>query len=304
MSEAENQKKDSVTSRIGELIENRFEIEKHIGTGGMATVYRAKHSQVDLHVAIKILNRDEMNEKDIERLKREAKVLNSIFHPNVVKVYSFGFLESGEPYLVLDLLDGKSLDQMIQSEKCLPIVWLLKAFEQVCDGLICAHESGLVHRDLKPSNIMVVKPDEDAAFIKLLDFGIARSLVTAPGEQKLTRHGEIFGSPLYMSPEAIQGQEMDHRSDIYALGCLMYESITGAPPFLGNNVIMTFMKHMSEQPKPMAEVTPGLRISPELEAIVIRCMQKDPNARYQSVAEVRKDLSTIPPGTHGASHQL
>lgn len=294
MSEAaENPKKASAMDRIGEVVENRFEIEKHIGTGGMATVYRAKHQQVDLNVAIKILNRDEMNEKDIERLKREAKVLNSIFHPNVVKVYSFGFLESGEPYLVLDLLDGKSLDQMIQAEKILPIVWLLHAFDQICEGLICAHDSGLVHHDLKPSNIMVVKTDEDGAFIKLLDFGIARSLVTAPNEQKLTRHGEIFGSPLYMSPEAIQGKEMDHRSDIYALGCLMYESITGAPPFLGNNVIMTFMKHMTEKPKPMSEMTPGLHVDPRLEKIVDRCMEKDPEARYQSVSEVHRELKEI-----------
>lgn len=290
---AESEKNKRATNHVGEIVENRFEIEKHIGTGGMATVYRAKHLHVDLNVAIKILNRDEMNEKDIERLKREAKVLNSIFHPNVVKVYSFGFLESGAPYLVLDLLDGKSLDQMIQSEKCLPIVWLLRAFDQICEGLICAHESGLVHRDLKPSNIMVVKPDEDGAFIKLLDFGIARSLVTAPSEQKLTRHGEIFGSPLYMSPEAIQGKEMDHRSDIYAFGCLMYESITGVPPFIGNNVIMTFMKHMTEQAKPMAELTPGLRIPAEIEAIVAHCMRKDPDARYQSVADVYKDLKEI-----------
>ena len=288
-----DKKKVHVANRVGEVVENRFEIEKHIGTGGMATVYKATHRQVDLNVAIKILNRDEMNDKDIERLKREAKVLNSIFHPNVVKVYSFGFLDAGEPYLVLDLLEGKSLDQLIQSEKCLPIPWLLEAFEQICKGLICAHDAGLVHRDLKPSNIMVVKPDEDEAFIKLLDFGIARTMSAAPDEQKLTRHGEIFGSPLYMSPEAIQGNEMDHRSDIYALGCLMYESITGAPPFLGANVIVTFVKHMTEKAKPMSEVMEGRTVSPALEAIVSRCMEKAPEARYQSVAEVLDDLKNV-----------
>lgn len=291
-----SQKDDSkaqLANRIGLLVENRFEISDLIGTGGMAAVYKASHRQVELDVAIKILNPEEVSETDIERLKREAKILNTIFHPNVVKVYSFGFLESGEPYLVLDLLDGKSLDQTIQSEKCLPIVWLLRAFMQICEGLACAHESGLIHRDLKPSNIMVVKPDSEGAFIKLLDFGIARSMVASPGEQKLTRHGEIFGSPLYMSPEAIQGQQIDHRSDIYALGCLMYEAITGVPPHIGNNVIVTFMKHMQETPIPMEQATKGLRVPKKLEEIAFKCMEKQPDQRYQSVKDILDDLSTV-----------
>lgn len=276
--------------RSGLIIENRFEILEPIGRGGMASVYKGRHRQVDLNVAVKIVEGDELTKTDVERLKREAQALNVLFHPNIVKVYSFGFLETGEPYLVLDLLKGQSLEEMIMKESLLPVVWLVKAFEQICSGLECAHEGGIIHRDMKPSNVMVVPPDEDGAFIKILDFGIARTQ-SPKDEQRLTRKGEVFGSPLYMSPEAISGKEIDHRADIYALGCLMYEAITGIPPFMGNTVILTYVKHLQEKPRPFCEVVKGLKISSDLEKIVLKCMEKEPDNRYQRVEEIRKDLS-------------
>lgn len=287
--EADDNAEEPAINRSGLVIENRFEILDLIGRGGMASVYRARHQQIDLNVAVKILDGDQLTKRDVARLKVEAQSLNSLFHPNIVKIYSFGLLESGEPYIVLDLLEGQTLQALIEKESLLPQLWLIEAFGQICSGLACAHESGIIHRDLKPANVMVVPPDEENSFIKILDFGIACAK-NAKGDQRLTKKGEVFGSPLYMSPEAISGKEIDHRADIYAFGCLMYEAVTGAAPFIGNTVIVTHLKHLQEKPKPFAEAVEGLVISDELESIVFKCMEKDPEKRYQSAEEILVEL--------------
>jgi len=278
---------------IGSLVENRFEVLSLLGEGGMATVYQAEHKAVDLKVAIKVLKTESgLNEYDIERLKREARALNSLFHPNVVKVYSFGFLDSGHPYLVLDLLRGQSLGDIIDSGELPTLEWTLKAFVQICRGLQSAHESGLIHRDLKPSNVMVVDEDEEGAFIKLLDFGIAKSTAPKDNEQKLTGKGEIFGSPLYMSPEQISGKALDKRADIYSLGCLMYETLTGKPPVIGETVIMTMVKHLQEKPAPLRDSLK--RDYPAgLEDIIFKCMEKEPDKRYSTASEIENELSGL-----------
>lgn len=270
--------------RLGTIIANEYEVLGLIGTGGMASVYKARNKKNGTYVAVKIVHPTEMTPTDIERLRREARALNSLVHPNIVKCHASGMLDSGEPYIILDLIEGKSLDQKIQDEGPVDPIWMLAAFRQICDGLDCAHAQGMIHRDLKPSNIMVVNgPDVN---VKLLDFGIVRSLNASKDDVKLTRQGEIFGSPLYMSPETIQGKEIDHRADIYALGCLMYEALTGTPPFLGNTVLVTFMRHLQDKIVPMSSVLPELIISMQLEKVVYKCMQKDPNTRYQTVKEV------------------
>lgn len=279
------------SNMVGVVVENRFEIQGLIGKGGMASVYRAEHRNVDLKVAIKVLNADEhFSQADIERLKREARALNSLFHPNVVKVYSFGFLDSGEPYLVLDLLHGKSLDDIIVSGNLPPLDWTVESFIQICRGLDAAHQSGLIHRDLKPSNVMIVDADEDGAFVKLLDFGIAKSSMPKDNEQKLTRKGEIFGSPLYISPEQISNKELDKRADVYSLGCLMYEALCGQPALMGDTVVITLMKHLQEKPPSMATHTER-EIPQELEALVLKCMEKAPDDRFQSVQEIEEALA-------------
>ncbi|MBX9721269.1 MAG: serine/threonine protein kinase [Candidatus Obscuribacterales bacterium] len=274
----------------GTTVENRFDVLEWIGEGGMATVYKAKHKHVDLDVAIKVLNKDnDMTDVDIERLKREARALNTLFHPNIIKVYSFGFLDSGHPYLVLDFLKGSSLDDLIALRKMPSLEWTIETFMQICRGLDCAHESKMIHRDLKPSNIMIVEKDEEGSYVKLLDFGIARMQIQGIADQKLTRKGEIFGSPLYMSPEQISGKEIDHRADIYSLGCLMYEALSGNPPLLGDTIILTLMKHMTESP---TAITPIFEqeLPAGLEALVFKCMEKDPEKRFQSTKEIEAAL--------------
>ena len=278
---------------IGSLVENRFEVLSLLGEGGMATVYQAEHKAVHLQVAIKVLKSESgLDEYDIERLKREARALNSLFHPNVVKVYSFGFLDSGQPYLVLDLLKGRSLGEIIESGELPALDWSIEAFVQICRGLHSAHESGLIHRDLKPSNVMVVDRDEEGAFVKLLDFGIAKSTAPKDNEQKLTGKGEIFGSPLYMSPEQISGKSLDKRADIYSLGCLMYETLTGKPPVIGETVILTMVKHLQEKPAALNDAFK--REYPKgLEDIVFKCMEKEPSNRFDSALEIEQALSQL-----------
>lgn len=281
-------------SMVGTLVENRFEILSLLGKGGMATVYKAEHRNVDLFVAIKILNvDDQFSKSDVERLKREARALNSLFHPNVVKVYSFGFLDTGEPYLVLDLLEGKSLEDIILAANSRgempPMKWTVETLIQICRGLAAAHESELIHRDLKPSNVMIVRPDEEGAYVKLLDFGIAKSAMPKDTDQKLTHKGEIFGSPLYISPEQISNKPIDKRADIYSFGCLMYEVLTGEPPLMGDTVVMTLMKHLQEAPPAISTVT-DREIPCGLEALILKCMAKSPDDRYQSIAEIEQAL--------------
>lgn len=287
MSKANNQ------DLTGLLIENRFELISPIGNGGIATVYKAKHRQVDLVVAVKILNREAIeSQSELERLKREAHALNSLFHPNIVKVYSFGILENGTAYLVLDYLEGRSLENVIEQSGIQEQNWLIDCFRQICLGLSCAHESGLIHRDLKPSNVMIVDNPEDGAHVKILDFGLAKTpKIAAKAEQKLTKVGEIQGSPLYMSPEQIQGQEADARSDIYSLGCLMYEALSGEPPLLGDTAIATFMKHIQQMPLEFAKLKKPVKVPTKLEQIVFRCVQKDPAKRFQTVHEIESALA-------------
>jgi eukaryotic-like serine/threonine-protein kinase len=278
---------------IGATVENRFEILSMVGEGGMASVYKARRRQSGDLVAIKVLKRHEhFSYTDIERMKREARALRSLFHPNIVRAHSFGFLESGEPYLVLDFLKGKSLDDYICSGETLSIEWVLEVLIQICGGLACAHEIGLIHRDLKPSNVMIIDPPEDGAFVKLLDFGTAKFTAPEPQDLALTQKGIIFGSPFYISPEQISGMSFDERTDIYSLGCLMYETITGRLPYVGKNQMDTLMKHLHEEPPPFSQVVTGRVIPVEIEAIVLRCMEKDPEARFQYVFEVEQALLT------------
>lgn len=281
---------------IGTIVENRFEILSRLGEGGMATVYKAEHREMDQMVAIKVLKRHaEFNKSDIERLKREARALKTLFHPNIVKAHSFGFLSTGEPYIVLDYLHGKSLEDIISTGQLPPIKWTVEVFIQICRGLECAHSNGLIHRDLKPSNVMIIDEtvcdaEHDGAFVKLLDFGTAKSSAPKKNEMALTQKGVIFGSPFYISPEQIAGKEFDIRTDIYSFGCLMYEIITGVPPYIGETDMDTLMKHLHAQAYPFYRVVPDTELPEGLEEIIFRCIDKEPDNRFQTAAELEKAL--------------
>lgn len=283
------------SSLLGLVIENRFEIVSIIGQGGMGSVYKARHTQVDLTVAVKVLKSSEHRQGfDKERLLREARTINSLYHPNIINVFSCGFLETGETYLVLDYIDGQELSQIIEQEKGIEEKRALSIFKQIANALDYAHNSGVLHRDLKPHNVMLMQAEEKNELVKLLDFGIAK-LLNPIGQdmQQLTQAGVIFGSPLYMSPEQCQGKEVDTRSDIYSFGCLMYETLSGKVPLAGANAMATAVKHILEMPLPLEQSCPERSISPAMSEIVFRCLQKSPQDRYQDIKRLQADLFSL-----------
>jgi eukaryotic-like serine/threonine-protein kinase len=277
---------------VGTTVENRFHILSLLGEGGMAIVYKARNQLTGQFVAIKVLKRHEQfSFADIERMKREARALRSLFHPNIVRAHSFGFLDSGEPYLVLDFLSGRGLDEYIVAGG-LHLRWILEVLIQICRGLSCAHDGGLIHRDLKPSNVMIIdSPEAGALLVKLLDFGTAKSVVSQPDELVLTQKGIIFGSPYYISPEQISGHPFDKRTDLYSLGCLMYELMSGKLPHEGKTDLDTLTSHLHNTPLSFSEIAFDRHIPYDVEEIVFKCMEKNPDRRFQTAGEVEQSLS-------------
>ncbi len=288
---------------IGKVFADRYEIQSVLGVGGMSIVYKAKHRLMNRSVAIKMLHKSFKEDiQALERFKLEAEAASSLSHQNVITVYDFGVTPDGEPFFVMDCLEGESLHELIQRKGRLGYERALPVFIQICDGLDAAHKKGIVHRDLKPANVVLITPGDGTEFVKLVDFGIAKMLPQAGREQQnLTRTGEVFGSPICMSPEQCLGKPLDGRTDIYALGCLMYETLTGTPPFMGDSFLVTMNKHVGEAPKAMRQVAPEATIPPELEELVLRCMAKSPDDRCQSAGEVGEILAGIAMKHFGSS---
>ncbi|MBX9685857.1 MAG: serine/threonine protein kinase [Candidatus Obscuribacterales bacterium] len=278
-------------ARIGTVLSERYELQKLLGHGGMGAVYKARHLLMDRTVAIKMLL-PEMAEDDSmrERFLREAKTAGKVNHPNIVQLIDYGEGPEGEAYIVIEFLDGIGLDQLIREQGPLPEARAINIFAQICDGVSKAHRKGVLHRDLKPSNIMLVREDGEDDFVKIVDFGLAKVLDPNEESQRLTQSGEIFGSPIYMSPEQCLGQQLDSRSDIYALGVLMYETLTGKVPILGANVTETIARQMQEIPKAFSEIRPDLEISAALEKVVMKALSKSMDERQESMLELREEL--------------
>ncbi len=287
--ELQTQNKDPL---IGKVFADQYEIISVLGTGGMSVVYKARHNLMDRIVAIKLLH-GQADHMAVERFKQEAKAASSLNHPNIISVYDFGMVGT-QAYLVMDCIDGTNLNDVLEHEKNLPPGRAVPIFRQTCEGLEHAHKKGIVHRDLKPSNICLVIGEDKVEHVKIVDFGIAK-LLPQQGKQQiqLTQTGEIFGSPMYMSPEQCLAQPLDVRSDIYSLGCLMYESLTGIPPLLGETAYDTMTMHVNTMPAEFAKVAPHLQINKSIEALVFRCLEKKPEERYQTVSEVLADLPSI-----------
>lgn len=288
---------------IGKTFADRYIIESVLGLGGMSVVYKAKHKLMDRTVAIKMMhNVLKQDVTALERFKLEAQAASSLSHQNVITVYDFGVTPDGEPFFVMDCLEGESLKDLIERKGRIAYDRALSIFKQICEGLEAAHKRGIVHRDLKPANVIVTKQDDGSEHVRLVDFGIAKMLKQdGRQQQQLTKTGEVFGSPIYMSPEQCLGKDIDARSDIYALGCLMYETLSGEPPFLGNGFLETMNMHVGDKAKPLTEVVPDANLPTELVEVINRCMEKDPAARYQNVGEVRDTLVYITTALLGSS---
>lgn len=285
---------DHTASKIvpGIVLAGRFMIEAVLGSGGMSTVYKGKDLSIGRTVAIKMLHQQTLTEdKEIQRFLLEAKTASAISHPNIITIFDFGITSSGQPYIVMDYIDGISLDQLIK-EKKLNLKRTLNIFIEVCDAMIAAHKKGIIHRDLKPSNMMLVKDDDGKDVVKLVDFGMAKFIVESE-DLKLSKTGDLFGTPLYMSPEHFRSEKLGPYSDIYSLGCVLYEALSGAPPFKGLSLYELMNLHINEVPSRLPFLRPELAIPAELESLLFSMLAKDVKKRPQSMIEIKSTLLEI-----------
>ncbi len=278
---------------IGTIFADRYKIEGIIGSGGMGKVYKAVHLLMKRTTAIKVVHTHLVaSDITLTRFQQEAEAVSRLNHPNVVTVHDFGLIPTA--YLVMDYLDGVSLADLLDFDAHLSVERSLTIFGQICSGLAHAHQTGVVHRDLKPSNIMLVNRNGQADFVKIVDFGIAKLKALDLGESaQLTRAGEVFGSPIYMSPEQCRALPMDGRSDIYSLGCIMYRTLTGRQPILGHEIIEYMYNHVNTAALPFYIACPELELPEALEAIIFKCLEKDPGQRFQSMQELKEALDAF-----------
>ena len=279
---------------VGSIVADTYVLESVLGKGGFATVFKARHLLMNRVVAIKMLLPEHLNdETSIKRFQREAKACSVLQHPHVVSVFDYGHTESGKPYIVMDYLNGISLEYLMEKHKKLPPEVAVPILIQVCDGMSEAHELNVVHRDLKPSNIMLIQAPSNEHFVKIVDFGIAKIVGDDPKQQKVTRTGEVFGSLLYMSPEQCLAKELDGRSDIYALGCSMFEMFTGELAFAGATIYETMARQINEPPPKLTPFLPNQKWAPAVEHIVTKALAKDPDDRYQTMSALQSDLESL-----------
>lgn len=276
----------------GTYLADKYLICRRIGRGGMGAVYEATHVLMDRTVAIKVV-RPHYAQNDascLQRFRLEAKASSCLNHPNIMTVFDFGITEQGVAYLVMDHIAGEGLDVVLRRER-LSVERVVDIFSQACNALAHAHDKGVVHRDLKPSNIMLLRDDEGREVVKIVDFGIAKML---PGRSRaaevINDGGQVIGSPLYMSPEQCVDDEQDGRSDVYSLGCLLYEALTGQPPISDKHVLGIIYKHLNEMPRPLSAVAPERQISAALEKLVLKALSKRPADRQQNMREFLAEL--------------
>ena len=281
-----------IDTLIGTTLADKYQILEKLGAGGMGLVYKAKHLLMKRLVAIKLmLPQFAASATALKRFRQEAQAASHLNHPNILKVYDFGVTPQGLPYLVMDLLEGTNLSAELTKHNYLPLDRALNIFVQTCAALHHAHQKGVIHRDLKPGNIMMVDYDDHHDVVQIVDFGMAKILSAMDGEnEELTKTGEVFGSPMYMSPEQCMGRELDGRSDIYSLGCVMYRTLTGKPAVAGASAMECFNKHATALPAGFAEVAPELMLPPSLEAIIFKAMAKEVEGRQESMAQLRDEL--------------
>ncbi|MGE3543670.1 MAG: serine/threonine-protein kinase, partial [Kofleriaceae bacterium] len=277
------------SERIGSVL-GSYRVLELMGKGGMGYVYRAEHVKLGREVALKLLRSDYARRRDaVARFIQEARTVNRIRHRNIVDVPDIVELDDGTTFIVMEFLRGQSLGAWSRTGVDLPRA--LAVLVQICDALSAAHDVGIVHRDLKPDNVMVVPTSDGAELVKLLDFGVAKLLNRDDEDIGFqTQAGSVIGTPAYMSPEQAGGMVVDARSDAYSLGAIMYELFCGQPMFKGRSFGEYVRKHLTEMPVRPRDTPLGGQIDPRLEAVILKCLEKDPNQRYAQISELRDTL--------------
>ena len=277
---------------IGFTLDDKYRIEARLGIGGMGTVYRARHLLIDRTVAVKVLSQRFVEDDAAQmRFRREAKAAGRLQHQNAVAVTDFGQTSEGYVYIVMELLEGRTLREVLAKEAPLDTARAVALMLQTSAAVAAAHEAGIIHRDLKPANIFIVHNSELPSVVKVLDFGIAKLATDTLEEDEahtLTQVGAMIGTPRYMSPEQCDGAELTPASDVYGLGVILYEMLTGIVPFSGSTPLAIAMKHTSEEPRPPRDFVTS--IPPSLEAVVLHALEKAPEKRPQDAAEFRREL--------------
>jgi serine/threonine-protein kinase len=278
---------------IGQVLSDRYRILRKIGQGGMGVVYLSEHALIEKKIALKVLFPELTRRAElVARFLQEAKSASRIDHENVIGISDFGQLPDGLVYIAMEYLDGVDLGQILRTDGAIPWERARPILMQIAKGLRAAHEHGIIHRDMKPENVFVIQREGRPDFIKVLDFGIAKVVGLDGDGPRLTQAGAIFGTPEYMSPEQAQGQMPDHRVDVYALGCLMYQMLTGVVPFQAESFMAILAKHMMEPVTPLRQRRPDLDIPEEVERIAMRALAKERDQRWPDMNAFHRALGS------------
>ena len=276
----------------GMVLGERYEILKPLGEGGMGAVYKARDRELDRMVALKVIRPELARNPDVlRRFKQELILARQVTHKNVIRIFDL-VTTDGRKFITMDFIEGRDLKTVIEERGKLPPAEALPLMQQICRGLEAAHTEGVIHRDLKPQNIMV----DNAGRVWLMDFGLARSMDLAG----FTRTGVLMGTPDYVSPEQVRGDKVDARSDLFSLGVIFYEMLSGQPPFLADSIMATLLKRVQEKATPLTAVYAA--IPPRLSDLVSKCLEPDVAERYQTVGEILEDLAAEAPARYAASN--
>jgi serine/threonine protein kinase len=280
---------------IEQVVADRYRILRKLGEGGMGSVYLAEHVVIEKKFALKVLAPELARRPDlVARFLQEARSASRIGHENVIDISDFGQSADGLVFIAMEFLDGKDLGEIVRGQGALSWEDARGIVLQICRALRAAHDKNIVHRDMKPENIFLIQREGQPHFVKILDFGIAKVMGLDPNGPRLTRTGMIFGTPEYMAPEQAEGKDTDHRADIYAVGCILYHLITGQTPFIAESFMTMLTKHLMEDPVPPSVRRPDLAIPPEMDALVLKALEKDRDKRWQSMAELLEAVSACP----------
>lgn len=278
--------------QTGAIIDGKYEVVAFVGAGGMGSVYKARHTEMGNYVALKFLHPRFATDPDaVKRFQREAQIISALRHKNILSVYAFGRYRS-MLYIAVEYIEGTSLHWLISDQGKIDVSLAMPVFLQICQAMEYAHHNDVLHRDLKPDNVILLPGQVEttgSGTVKVVDFGLAK-LLDGSDVQKLTKTGEVVGDPNYMSPEQCQGRPLDARSDIYSMGCLMYECLSGQAPFVSDSPVATLYRHVSEQPDRFAQRS---GVPPALESITLTCMDKKPDNRYESFAALAEALQSF-----------